>query len=235
MKKAVIRPIITAVCTLLSVMQVQAQTEQYRKDRILVKPSVQNIDALHTRLGTRVLRSYPQIGNIQAVQLPEGQTVARAISEFQNSGLVVFAEPDYVVHATVTYPNDPRFTDGTLWGLHNTGQNGGVNDADTDAPEGWDRQNAANNVIVAVVDTGVRNTHQDLSLNMWTNPGEIAGNLIDDDNNGIVDDVYGINSIHLPTSGHSGDDNHHGTHVAGTIGAVGNNSTGVVGVAWGVI
>jgi hypothetical protein len=132
-----------AVCTVFSMAQIQAQTNQYRSDRILVKPSVSNINMLNAQLGTRVLRSYPHIGNIQVVQLPQGMTVSQAIADYQNSGQVTYAEPDYLVEATVTNPNDPRFTDGTLWNLNNTGQNGGTADADIDAPEGWDRQTTA--------------------------------------------------------------------------------------------
>ena len=222
---------IAGVCTLLSITQVQAQTNLYRQDRILVKPSVASITTLHAQLGTRVLRSYPQIENIQVVQLPAGTTVTQAIAQFQNSGQVWYAEPDYIRQLTVTNPNDPRYTDGTLWNLNNIGQNGGTADADIDAPEGWDRQRTANNVIVAVIDTGVRYTHEDLAANMWTNPGEIAGNGIDDDGDGYIDDVHGINA--RTGSGDPNDDYGHGVHVAGIIGAVGNNATGVVGVAWG--
>ncbi len=217
---------------LLSAAQVHAQTNAYRQDRILVKPLVSNINTLHAQFGTRVLRSYSEIGNIQVVQLPEGMTVPQAIAQFQSSGKVAYAEPDYIVQRTVTNPNDPKYTDGTLWGLNNTGQNGGTADADIDAPEGWDHRTTANSVIVAVIDTGVRYTHEDLAANMWTNPGEIAGNGIDDDNNGYIDDVHGINAI--TGSGDPNDDYFHGTHVAGIAGAVGNNSTGVVGVAWSV-
>ena len=223
---------IAIVCTLLSVAQLQAQTNLYRQDRILVKPSVANINTLHAQLGTRVLRSYSQIENIQVVQLPAGTTVTQAIAQFQNSGQVAYAEPDYIRYLTVTNPNDPKYTDGTLWNLNNTGQNGGTADADIDAPEGWDRRTTANSVIVAVIDTGVRYTHEDLAANMWTNPGEIAGNGIDDDGDGYIDDVHGINA--RTGSGDPTDDYSHGTHVAGIIGAVGNNGTGVVGVAWGV-
>src|SRR6266545_5426138 len=217
---------------LLSAAQVHAQTNAYRQDRILVKPLVSNINTLHAQFGTRVLRSYSEIGNIQVVQLPEGMTVPQAIAQFQSSGKVAYAEPDYIVQRTVTNPNDPKYTDGTLWGLNNTGQNGGTADADIDAPEGWDHRTTANSVIVAVIDTGVRYTHEDLAANMWTNPGEIAGNGIDDDGDGYIDDVHGINA--RTGSGDPTDDYSHGTHVAGIIGAVGNNGTGVVGVAWGV-
>jgi len=234
--------IVACVGLLLSAARLHAQTA-FREDRILVKPSVTNIAAVHTRLGTRVLKSFPQIGNIQVVELPQGLTVAEAIAEFEKSGTVQYAEPDHIVHASVTNPNDPKFTDGTLWGLHNTGQNGGLNDADIDAPEGWDRQTTANNVIVAVIDSGVRYTHQDLAANMWTNPGEIPGNGVDDDCNEYIDDVYGINAITTTgtadclnpiAAGDPNDNQFHGTHIAGTIGAVGNNGAGVVGVAWGV-
>ncbi len=235
MKNSMMRRLIAWIGPLFLIAHAQAQT--YRPDRILVKPSVGNIDALHAQLGTRVVRRYPQIGNIQLVQLPAGTTVPDAIAQFKNSGQVAYAEPDYIVHATVTNPNDPKFTDGTLWGLNNTGQNGGTADADIDAPEGWDHLTTANSVIVAVTDTGVRYTHEDLAANIWTNPGEIAGNGIDDDGDGYVDDVHGINANttnNMPAPGDPMDDNGHGTHVSGIIGAVGNNGVGVVGVAWGV-
>lgn len=222
----------TGLGLVVSGAQGQVQTDLYRQDRILVKPAVANLASVHSQLGTRVLRSYPRIGNLQVVQLPKGLSVTQAVAAFQRSGLVKYAEPDYIVHATQVYPNDPRFQDGTLWGLDNTGQNGGTADADIDAPEGWEHRNSANNVIVAVIDTGVRYTHEDLAANIWTNPGEIAGNGIDDDGDGYIDDVHGINAI--TGSGDPNDDNHHGTHVAGTIGAVGNNNLGVVGVAWAV-
>ena len=136
-------------------------------------------------------------------------------------------EYDYAV-APALLPNDPRL--GELWGLHNTGQTGGTVDADIDAPEIWDLQTGNTSVVVAVIDTGVDYNHPDLAANMWTNPGEIPGNGIDDDGNGYVDDVYGYDF-----SGRDADpfdDHGHGTHVAGTIAAVGDNGVGVVGVNW---
>jgi len=129
-------------------------------------------------------------------------------------------------------PDDPEYINGTLWGFNNTGQNGGVADADIDAPEGWDILNSASDVIVAVIDSGIHYTHEDLAENMWVNPGEIPGNRQDDDGNGFIDDVHGINV--LTGSGDPRDDYGHGTHIAGIIGAVGNNGKGVVGVAWRV-
>lgn len=149
------------------------------------------------------------------------------IEKLNKNAAVLFAEPDYMVKADII-PNDPLFAN--LWGLHNTGQTGGSADADIDAPEAWDITTGSPNVVVAVLDTGVDYNHEDLSANMWTNPGEIPANGIDDDGNGYIDDVFGINAIE--ETGDPLDDNNHGTHVSGTIAAVGNNGIGIAGVCW---
>jgi subtilisin family serine protease len=141
----------------------------------------------------------------------------------QASALAV--EPDYVRQA-ILVPNDPQYLNGTLWGLNQ------ISDADIDAPEGWNVRSSAGAVIVAVIDTGIKTTHQDLAANMWRNSAEIAGNKIDDDANGFVDDVYGCDAYN--NDGDPTDDNGHGSHCAGTIGGTGNNAIGVTGVAWGV-
>ncbi len=147
------------------------------------------------------------------------------------SGAFEYVEPDYVVRGNRT-PTDPAFVSGALWGLRNTGQNGGTPDADIDAPEAWDFSTGSTNVIVAVIDTGIRYTHQDLASQMWRNAGEIPGNGRDDDGDGYVDNVFGMNAI--TGTGNPFDDNDHGTHVAGTIGAAANNGYAQVGVAWQV-
>ena len=134
-------------------------------------------------------------------------------------------EPDYVRQA-ILVPNDPKYLDGTLWGLNQT------SDADIDAPEGWNVRSSAGAVIVAIIDTGIKTTHQDLSANMWRNSAEIAGNKIDDDANGFVDDIFGCDAYN--NDGDPTDDQGHGSHCAGTIGGTGNNNIGVTGVAWGV-
>lgn len=149
----------------------------------------------------------------------------------RQSGQFEFVEPDYIVHGTAV-PTDPAFVNGTLWGLRNYGQNGGTPGADISATNAWDLTTGSTNVIVAVIDTGIRYTHKDLAKQMWKNPGEIAGNGLDDDGNGFVDDVYGINAI--TGTGNPFDDNDHGTHVSGTIGAAASDGNPSVGVMWRV-
>lgn len=153
------------------------------------------------------------------------EALPKALDTTAEAGSVLLAEPDFIVHANLV-PNDPRFRDSSLWGLHQ------VNDVDIDAPEAWDVRTSAASVVVAVIDTGVRYTHQDLAANMWRNSREIPGNRRDDDNNGVIDDVFGLDAFN--NDGDPNDDHSHGTHCAGTIGAVGNNGIGITGVAWQV-
>lgn len=183
----------------------------------------ERIEALSVDLGIyRLVHGELQLN--AAIELPP--VLAARFAE-----LIQYAEPDPVVHPGVA-PNDPGYLSGELWGLNNLGQDGGTFDADIDAPEGWDIRRNASAVIVGVVDSGILYTHEDLAENMWTNLGEIAGNGIDDDSNGYIDDIHGINAI--TNTGDPKDDNSHGSHVAGTIGGRGDNGLGVSGVAWEV-
>jgi subtilisin family serine protease len=156
-------------------------------------------------------------------------SVKNAIEKLSNNSAVLYAEPNYIVKASLT-PNDSSYAE--LWGLNNTGQTGGVDDADIDAPEAWDISTGSSDVIIGVIDTGVDHSHPDLAANIWTNAGEIPNDGIDNDGNGFIDDIHGINAI--TGSGDPMDDQGHGTHVAGTIGASGNNGLGVVGVSHNV-
>jgi len=160
------------------------------------------------------------------VKIDSDKTLAETLERYREHPDVLRAEPNYLVKA-IDIPDDTRFAE--LWGMHNTGQDGGTPDADIDAPEAWDLETDSD-VLVAVIDTGIDYNHDDLIDNIWVNPGEIAGNGIDDDGNGYIDDVYGwdfANDDSDPMDGHG-----HGTHCAGTIGAAGDNSLGVAGVCW---
>ncbi|VAX04940.1 Serine protease, subtilase family [hydrothermal vent metagenome] len=161
------------------------------------------------------------------IKLAKGTDLQRALNILSSRQDIEFVEYNYEIRTLVT-PNDPHFD--SLWGLHNTQQTGGVFDADIDASEAWDSNTGDANIIIAVIDTGVDYGHEDLAGNMWKNPGEIAGNLIDDDGNGYVDDVHGYDFSN--TDSDPFDDHGHGTHVSGTIAGVGNNGIGVVGVNW---
>jgi subtilisin family serine protease len=140
-----------------------------------------------------------------------------------------FLEPN-VVMAALNTPNDTLYTD--LYGLNNTGQDGGTIGADIDAEKAWDITTDASSVVVAIIDTGADLDHPDLAANIWVNPGEIANDGIDNDNNGYIDDVNGYDFGSYDSDPSDTNTLSHGTHVAGIIGAVGNNSTGVTGVAW---
>ncbi len=178
---------------------------------------------------TSTLKEYSIVPGLALVELPSGTTVEEARVLFAQSAGILYSGPNYKVEATVV-PNDSMFS--ALWGLDNTGQAGGTIGADIDAPEAWDLHTGSSNIVVAVTDTGVDYTHPDLVANRWVNTGEIPGNLLDDDGNGYVDDVYGYDFFNEDAD--PMDDNGHGTHVSGTIGAVGNNNMGVTGVCWTV-
>src|SRR4029078_3045345 len=166
---------------------------------------------------------------MRRVDLSSATDITAALLAFKQDPNVTFVEPDYRVSVQME-PNDPSF--GLQYSLNNPGQSGGLADADLDAPEAWDITTGDHDTIVAVIDPGVDYTHPDLAANIWTNPGEIPGNNFDDDHNGYVDDVHGWDFA--TNDNDPMDDHYHGTHCAGTIGAVGDNGLGVAGVNWTV-
>ena len=155
----------------------------------------------------------------EIVQVNE-QAVRDACSKLkqENPTFDLTCEPNYIVEST-RGTDDPYL--GSLWGM-----------SAINAPGAWDVNTGSSGVTVAVVDTGIEYTHPDLAANMAINTAEVPSNGLDDDGNGFVDDVYGYDFIN--NDANPMDDNFHGTHCAGTIGAVGNNGVGVVGVAWDV-
>lgn len=183
-------------------------------------------DHVLSTAGLRTVEAFSLVPGLVFTRPVAGQKAANSVSALAANPNVEYIEPDYVL-SVARMPNDMLYSN--LYALNNTGQTGGVANADINAPEAWD-VTTGKEVIVAVIDTGVDYNHDDLRANMWTNPGEIPGNGLDDDSNGFVDDVHGFDFT--TNNGSPMDDMGHGTHVAGIIGAVGNNGVGAVGVNW---
>ncbi|MCE2881085.1 MAG: S8 family serine peptidase [Planctomycetaceae bacterium] len=205
---------------------------RYDPTSVLVRFSARSTDAERSAaiaaVDGKVLERFDIVPGL--VHLSVGISVEKALLELTMSDAVDYAEPDWVRRADAV-PNDPSFNN--LWGMRNIGQtvnnDAGVAGADSRAHLAWDVFTGDPNFVIAVIDDGTNNTHPDLAANIWSNPGETAGNGIDDDGNGRIDDTWGWDF-------YSGDNSpyntKHGTHTAGTVGAVGNNGVGVAGVMW---
>jgi len=198
-----------------------AGAKKFSEDSIIVKFKPGATDAkkddLHKRHGSKIAKKFDRL-RMHHVKLKKGKAVEDALKEYRADPDVEYAEPDYVMKVQAS-PSDEFF--GSLWGMNKI-----------NAPAAWDISTGSGSVVVAVIDTGIDYSHPDLSANIWVNPRETAGNGYDDDGNGYPDDIHGIDTFNSDSDPF--DDHYHGTHVAGTIGAVGNNGAGVAGVNWNV-
>jgi subtilisin family serine protease len=222
----------------------EATKRSYVEGEIIVKLKA-NVEPISDEqipeqiLGVRGTRSQSlsrrATNNISRIHLDGDISVEEAVARAKADPRVEYAEPDYLVYATDTTPNDTYFT--SLWGMSNRPCPAcdDSSRADIGATRAWDITTGSDDLVVGVVDTGIDLSHPDLAPNAWINPREIADNNIDDDGNGYVDDVNGWSFYDDSKEVYKAySEDLHGTHVAGTIGAVGNNAIGVAGVAWHV-
>ncbi|HEX9411227.1 MAG TPA: S8 family peptidase [Actinomycetota bacterium] len=192
------------------------------------------ISRVNASLGATTVRAYHIVPNLRLLQLPHSLDVPGAVAAYQRLPEVMYAEPDFLSHIDDTTPNDPSFN--LQWDWKNTGQLGGTPGDDVDAVKAWDLSIGSNAVAVGLLDTGVQtqpHVHTDLAANLWNNMPECSGLPgVDDEGDGYVDDCHGIDTINHDSD--PDDDFGHGTHTAGTMGAVGNNGIGVTGMSWHV-
>lgn len=195
-----------------------------------------NLSALGRALGSTI-KSTIADDNIVVVKRAVVELSHNAIKELSANPLVELAEPNFIYRAEKN-PNDPFLE--KLWGLRNIGQTdtkgAGTAGVDIDALRAWDISQGSEDTIIAVIDTGIDYTHPDLKENIWVNEVEAHGKPgVDDDGNGYIDDIYGVNvvdSVNLTAD--PKDDHGHGSHCSGTIGGRGDDSKGIVGVNWRV-
>lgn len=206
---------------------------QSDKNRLIIrfKEGVTSLgaDVIHENLGIKTSKKLNQFGHVEIVELPRHISLENAKKLYSKNANVLYAEPDFHIRVK-PIKSETQYTQ--QWALNNIGQKvgkqEGIVDADINGPEAWELSKGDRDVVLGVIDTGVYYKHPDLIPNIWNNSGEIPDNGKDDDGNGYIDDVHGINATN-----HSGDpldDNGHGTHVSGIMGGAGGKGKGVFGV-----
>jgi len=215
------------------------ETRNFGGTEVLVKfksgVSDEAIEALTARLHDRVEDRIENADGVEAIDDLDNADPATVVAEYSKLPEVEYAEPNYEIKLdenegplVPVLPHDPQFED--QWALSNSGQRGGKKGADISAPLAWAKTTGSEDIVVAVLDTGVDYTHEDLVGNMWTRPDTLPP--YHDNELGTIDDVNGFNAI--DNASDPMDDNGHGTHCAGIIGAEGENDLGIAGVNWKV-
>ncbi len=236
-KKRVLSVIGFVCLTMTNLVQAKTTNDFVPGEYVVrLKPNMvmTNNVSMASMLGSYVKTTIPSL-NIVVVKRPVFETIDSAVKTLGANSFVEIVEPNYIYHMNKE-SNDPDFS--KLWGLKNVGQKDpkgqvGVAGVDIDAVKAWDITTGSDKMVVAVIDTGIDYNHPDLKENLWTNEAEANGQAgVDDDGNGVVDDIHGYNAI--TGKGDSQDDQGHGSHCAGTIGGRGDNGVGVVGVNWNV-
>lgn len=199
------------------------KAQGHRDGVVLAKPRVDRratADSEEAREGLQLREKFDRLDGLRVIEVAAGDTVEATVARLRKTGRYEFVEPDALMQEDAL-PNDPNFT--SQWALNNTAQFvGAVAGAHIDAVRAWDIVREAPNVIVALIDNGVRIDHQDLAPNLWRNPSPTFG------------DVNGARIIRGARSGEIGDETGHGSHTAGIVGAQGNNGIATSGVAWRV-
>ena len=180
---------------------------------------------------TKLMEKFGDNEGVALVQMP--MNALEAIARVKGLDEIEYAEPNFIyTHDAVS--NDTYFTNGSLWGMYGTATSP-ANQFGSNAAVAWaNGKTGSSTVYIGIIDEGYMYTHEDLAANAGTNPGEVSGNGVDDDGNGLVDDVYGWDFDGNNSSVFDGSGDDHGTHVAGTIGGVGGNGKGVAGICWNV-
>ena len=217
-----------------------SETRSFGSPEVLVKfksgVSSEAIEALTARFNDRVEDRIENTEGWEAIDDLDNADAASIVAQYSQLSEVEYAEPNYEINLeeanegplVPVLPHDPQFND--QWALANSGQRGGKQGADISATLAWATTTGSDKVVVAVLDTGVDYTHEDLMENMWVRPATMAP--YHDDELGTIDDLNGFNAI--DTAADPMDDNGHGTHCAGIIGAEGENNVGIAGVNWKV-